>query len=706
MSNQKIMVAIGNKLLESFSRVPKKQQGKVLDFINKFRENPTSSGINYEKIHNAKDPNMRSVRIDQSYRGIVLKPKQGNVYMLLWVDNHDSAYQWAANKVLNINPGTGALQVVQMVEMETPVTEQVAEQEGPIAKVRDRHLIRLGVPEYYLQKVKTIQNESDLDALLDELPEEAYEALYYLLIGESIEDVLATFDRVEEEQTIDTEDFSAALENDDSKRRFYVVEDELELQAILAAPLEKWRIFLHPSQRKLVEKTFNGPARVTGGAGTGKTVVAMHRAAWLSRNVFTGENDRLLFTTYTKNLAADIKENLKKICDTEEMRKIEVVNLDSWVAQFLNSQGYPYDVIYDRRINEPWEKALSLTPSELSHKLDPGFYREEWDQIIQAQGIESLKEYFKAKRTGRGIRLNRKERKEIWVVFEEYRLLLNEKDWREPQDAFREARHILRDKGDILPYKAIIVDEAQDMGPQAFSLIRQIAPDDELKNNIFIVGDANQRIYKHKVTLSHCGINIRGRSSRLRINYRTTEETRKWAMALLKGITVDDLDGNEETQKGYKSLLHGLPPQIHHFENFQAELDFLMAKVKKLKKDEQLNTACLVARTNNLLNQYEAAFSEKDIPTYRIKMSQAEDRSKKGLRLATMHRVKGLEFDHVIIAGVNDGVVPLRTEESDSSDPSVTSGHIKREKALLYVAATRARKELNIVSSGKKSPFL
>ena len=704
-----IKVAISSDFLAAFSQIPRKQQSKVLDFVNKFRSDPMSSGINYEKIKSARDQNMRSVRIDQTYRGIVLKPESGNVYVLLWVDHHDKAYKWSENREYKIHPETGSLQVVDIQETQEKeqVLESVKETAKPLFdKIKDKHLLRLGIPEVQLPLVRGLKTADELEGVTEHLPQEAYEALFFLASGFTLEEVYQEMDKPEEPEEVDTTDYGKALDNPDSKLRFYVVEDELELSAILNAPLEKWRVFLHPSQRKLVERDWNGPVRVLGGAGTGKTVVAIHRARWLVQNMLKGENDRILFTTFTRNLAADIKENLTKICSKDLMRRIEVVNLDKWVSDFLKRNGYDFQIDYGRKTESLWNKALDLAPSELN--LPSSFYREEWERIIQPGEITTLAEYLPVSRIGRGVRLNRKMRKDIWPVFEEYRLLMNEKGLKESSDAMRDARLILSQKKELLPYKAVVVDEAQDMGKQAFELLRQIAPDSEgSKNNIFIVGDAHQRIYQHKVVLGQCGINIRGRSRKLKINYRTTEETRKWAVGLLEGMSVDDLDGGLDEQKGYKSLLHGSMPEVKHFDSFQNEVNFLCELLSQIKgKEETLKNVCLVARTNALLNQYQNAIIEKGYDTYLIRRTEVEDRTAEGVRLATMHRVKGLEFDKVIIAGVNDGIVPFEGSVETSSDSVVERESEEREKALLYVSATRAKREVFITSFGKESKFI
>ena len=704
------IVAISSEFMNAFAAVPKKMQSKVLDFITKFRANPTASSINYEKIVQFKDKTLRSVRIDQTYRGIVKKPDTGNVYMLLWVDHHDKAYEWAKNKVCNVNPETGSLQVYDVDEEQiAAVVKESAryeqEKEDLFASTHNRHLIKLGIPEELLPLVRAIYTEEQLDQSVDQLPPEAHESLTALAAGFTLDEVLSEYNRtVGDGANVDTDDFEAALDNPDTKRRFVVVDDDIALQEILEAPLEKWRVFLHPSQRNLVERDWNGPVRVLGGAGTGKTVVAIHRAKYLAEKVFTEDHDKILFTTFTRNLAADIKDNLSKICPDKLMRRIEVVNLDRWVSAFLKKNGYSYDIDYGRRIKPLWEKALTLSPDELG--FGDSFYREEWDRVIQSQAITSFSEYLKASRVGRGVRLTRPNRKAIWPVFEEYRVLLNDHSLKEVDDAMRDACAIIKEKGDILPYRTVIVDEAQDMGTQAFKLIREIAGE-EKKNDIFIAGDAHQRIYRHKVVLGQCGIKIIGRGRKLRINYRTTEENRRWAVGLLDGVSFDDLDGGQDDQKGYKSLLHGALPDVEHFSSFQAELEFITDFLQQVeKRGEKLHEICLVARTNNLLKQYEGALRAKGIATYSIRRDEAEDRRKEGIRLATMHRVKGLEFNRVIIAGVNDGTLPLEVHWSKSDDQVIQRESENQEKALLYVAATRAKKEVIITSFGKASKFL
>ena len=706
-----VKVAVSDQFLEAFSQVPKNKQKKVRRFMTKFRQDPTLPGINYESIEGAKDPKLRSVRVDQSYRGIVMAPDEGNVYMLLWVDKHDDAYQWARNRIVQIHPETGSLQVIPMEEGEVPVSngesadtgEEEERGEDLFAEHRDRELTRLGVPNELMPLVRSIRTEEQLDDLQQYLPEEAYEALFLLAAGYTQREVDNELAYSRQQEDVDTDDYQAALERPNSQRRFAVVEDDEEMERMLEAPLEKWRVFLHPTQRRLVTMHANGPVRVLGGAGTGKTVVAMHRAVWLAENFFTEASDQLLFTTFTRNLAADIKENLRLIGSPSVLERIEVVNLDAWISRFLGQQDYEYTIDYRGEAEDLWEKALMMAPEG----RDRTFLRNEWEQVIQPNGIRSEKGYMRVSRIGRGTPLQRSARAEVWPVFDEYQSLLNEHKLRERPGALRDARRILEDEGDILPYRAILVDEAQDMGKQAFKLIRQMIPGGDQENDIFIVGDAHQRIYDRQVVLKHCGINIVGRGRKLRVNYRTTEENRQWAVGLLEGAEYDDLDGGTDDQEVYKSLMQGEEPRVETFDTFQDEAEAIGEYLQQRKNDGQpLRDTCIIARTKSLLDNYSGALRAADLSTYTIQKDRAEDRSASGVRLATMHRAKGLEFERVIIAGVTEGMVPLDKALAGAEDEATREQIRKRERSLLYVSVTRAKREVIVTTHDTPSPWL
>lgn len=698
-----LRVAISSDFFSAFARLPGAQQGKVAKFITNFQKNPTLPGINYEKIRDARDANMRSVRIDDDYRGIVLKPESGNVYLLLWIDHHDEAYRWARRHRCAINPETGAIQLYELQEI---IPEQAASsdrQGSPFAGLKEREIRKLGVPDEMLATVYAVNDEADLDTLSGALPVEAYEALFLYLAGESYEAILRSRLDVIEDEKIDSEDFAAALQRDASRSRFVVVENELELEAMLHAPLDKWRVFLHPSQRRLAEGKKSGPVRVLGGAGTGKTVVAMHRARWLTQN-HAADGRKILFTTFTRNLAIDIAANLAAICTPDEMARIEVVNLDQWVSQYLRKRKFDYSILYNSDGEDFWKRALDMIPAELG--LPEMFYRDEWQRIIQPQGIDSLAEYLAAPRLGRGTRLNRIQRGKVWSVFEEYRTILEQHKKREIDDAYRDVAALLENAANSLPYSSIIVDEAQDMGTQAFRMLRRMVP--EGLNDLFIVGDGHQRIYgQNRVILGNCGINVRGRSHKLRINYRTTEEIRRTAVALLEGKTIDDLDGGVDDVKGYRSLLHGQEPRFIHCRDSAEQDRQLIETLSAIKQaGELLDKVCLVGRTNRVVDTLETLLREEGIATFRLTKEKVDTGHPGEVRLATMHRVKGLEFDVVIVVSANKGIIPLEERLKHAGDEVEKKQAEVEERSLLYVAVTRAKREVLILSFGERSPFL
>lgn len=703
-------VAISSDFLKGFSRLPRGVQSDVSKFIAKFQANPTSRSINYEKIRDARDSGMRSVRIDQKYRGIVFKPKSGSIFMLLWVDDHDDAYAWARRHKCNINPDTGTLQVysVQQVETERSESQNIQEDSNKALSLfdglKDRQLKQLGVPDEQIALVRKVYSEKELDAVEPILPVEAYEGLFYIFAGSSFEDVMnERFQMSEQAESdpVDVNDFATALQRLSSQRQFTVVDDELELQRMLNAPLQQWRVFLHPSQRKLASGVKNGAVRVLGGAGTGKTVVAMHRAKWLAENLAQG-GKKVLFTTFTKNLALDIKENLSTICTPEMMKKIEVVNLDQWVSNYLKKKNYNYTIKFNTDLE--WELAIDMAPRDL--KLSDAFYREEWGRVIQPQSIATVEQYKKASRIGRGTRLNRLQRVKIWAVFEEYRTLLTKDKNKEFDDAYRDAADLLAHDNTGSPYAAVVVDEAQDMGTQAFNLIRQIVP--EGKNDIFIVGDGHQRIYgRNKVVLSHCGINIRGRARKLKINYRTTDEIRRWAVNLLEGLPVDDLDGGLDDQQGYKSLFHGNAPQLERFSDSDEQSAFIVKLLQQRDSEgRSLHDICIVARTNTERDTVGLSLKEAGIAIHLLDKRGDDQAHPDRVRLATMHRVKGLEFEEMIIVSLNEGLVPLSYAIEGASDSVEKRQADLEERALLYVAITRAKQSAILLSYGTASPYV
>jgi superfamily I DNA/RNA helicase len=690
-------IAMSDDFLKSFAAVPRDQQQAVLTFVAKFRQNPTASGINYERIRDAGDPNMRSVRVNDNIRGIILKPDVGNVYCLLWVDRHDDAYQWARRHRVAIHPDVGSIQIYAVeaaaaAEIPVAATAAPAAQTGIFAGLKDREIRRLGVPDEMLAAVRGVASDKELEALERQLPDEAFEALFMFAAGESYEKIVA--DQAAPE-TVDPADFVAALDRDATKRHFVVLTDDSDLEALLAAPLERWRVFLHPSQRKLVEREWSGPVKVTGGAGTGKTVVAMHRAARLARQFADLPGRPVVFTTFTKTLSDDIRQHLGLLCTPQELEKIQVVNLDQWASSVLRRFGYKPELLYDEGARRSyWQAAMSAMPA--SADLSQHFMRAEYERVVLPQGCETAEDYMRASRIGRGGQLGRATRKAIWPVFAEYRAQLHGANLREPEEAFRDARRLLAGQATELGIRAMVVDEAQDISAAAFELIRSAVP--VAANDLFIVGDAHQRIYRHKVVLSRVGIEVRGRSRSLKVNYRTTDEIRRWACAQLEGCEIDDLDGNIDTLRGYRSLTHGDTPDVIASSSHQDDIKHIREILKQLSDDSiEPRQVCIAARTNDDVDAVVDGLKKAGVATLRLERSTPDDPAISGVRVATMHRIKGLEFDVVIIAAYK-GATKYADQLARDEDAGVSSETETAERSLLHVAATRAKRNLFVLA--------
>ncbi|NVK41163.1 MAG: AAA family ATPase [Oceanospirillaceae bacterium] len=698
-------VAFSEKYFESLLKLSPKEQSQANKAVMLFQQDPQHGGLHYEKLTAFRDSKLRSIRANQDVRIILAAAAKEDLYLMLYVDHHEPAYNWAAKRKVEINPNTGSLQVFTVEEAQLEA-QPAPQNSGPALPglfdaIRDRQLLQLGVPDDALSLVRSMKIEADLEnaRVNEQIPADAYEGLFMLMAGASFEEAYAEVVPVAPE-VVDTEDFGSALARPESRAHFTVAENEEALQEVLNQSIEKWRVFLHPAQRRLAEGKKNGPVRVLGGAGTGKTVVAMHRAKWLAENVAT-EDAGILFTTFTRNLAADIKQNLNKICSQKSLASIEIINLDAWVVSFLKKQGYDYGLLMDAQEEKRlWEQAYSEKPA--SSDLSLAFFQEEWARVVQPQSIENVDGYKKASRIGRGTRLNRQQRVDIWPVFERYRHLLASNYLKEADDAYRDARELLENKPELRPgICSVVVDEAQDMGTQAFMLIRALVQPGP--NDLFIVGDGHQRIYgKNKVVLGQCGIDIRGRSARLKVNYRTTDETRKLAVSVLEGVEVDDLDGGNDSQQFYHSLMHGPAPEVRCFDNIEEQADAILSAIR----DNELSpeACCVIARTRREVNELKSALESRQQLCHQLDGRSAAT-PEGALNLATMHRVKGLEFDAVFVASVNRGLVPLDFVISSAADAVTRRQRENEERALVYVSLTRARKLAFVYGYGQMSEW-
>ena len=704
--------------LTSLRKLPDRIGAKFMDMMIKFMNDPSAGGLNFETIKGARDRGFKSLRVDQEYRAVAFQ--SGADVMFLHVNKHDDAYDWANRRSIRVDASTNRIRIVE--EIQTDQVEANASEpagKGLFDEISDQRLIALGVLADELPRVRAIQNIEALEAQKDGLDSTTFDVLFAIEAGYTDGEIAELIGVKDVDTPAPTSSpalsFSDVVTSPESRQRIFIPKDQDELRRFFEGDLEGWRVFLHPAQRRLAYRDYNGPVLIRGGAGTGKTVVAMHRAKYLAdRLVETGKGageQHILVTTFTTSLAADIEGNLTKLCPEHLLKgnpRIEVINLDRWVQNFLKRKNFERSIVYfgadGERLKEIWQEVIDDlgTPEGLSEE----FIRAEWAQIVQAKGILAERDYLKAPRTGRGTPLDRKKRSQLWSIFEAYRARLLSEGLAEPDDAYREAIAILSAGPSSLAYSAVIVDEAQDMGEQALKLVRAIVAPTPTgdANSLFIVGDAHQRIYARRASMKACGIDVVGRSRNLRLNYRTSEEIRRWAVSALEGVSVDDLDQGADTLAGYKSLFNGPPPEIQPFNTEVDELEGLASWVKvQIANGIGPSEIGILAASNEQLEAIGRKLKEEGVAFYRLKANEKDDQSVSGVRLCTMHRAKGLEFRSVAITHLSANRYPPSFVINQSVDEVDRRETLNRYRSLLHVAATRAKQELRVSYSGQPS---
>lgn len=673
-------VLFAESFFASLSALQPRESARAIDFVTRFQANPKHPGISLERL-NGRSQHLWSGRISQELRCIILQV--GGDWALLHAGHHDAAYQWAERRDVGRHPVTGMIEIVERVETveEIQRLEEPAQDRALFAEHADDYLLSLGVPLHWLPTLRKVQDDDQLLLVADKLPPDVAERLLRLATGELVtppEPISPT---------------ASPAEHPETRRQFFVAEDSDELRRALEAPLEKWVAFLHPTQRKLAQAAFKGPAKVTGSAGTGKTVVGLHRARHLAR-----EGHRVLLTSFVRTLCENLEQALRVLCSRAELERITVSTIHREALQLVKRMDSRARIATTDTI----EQQLRQQSEGLAGKFPFEFVRAEWEAVIQAQGLRTWGEYRQAKRTGRGTPLSTGDRKQLWQVFSAVHQRLEAQHFYDWPGVCRKAAGLLEDGRLRSPFDAVIVDEVQDLGRAELLLVAAMAK--AAPERLLLLGDAGQRIYPGGVALSALGIDVRGRSTVLRLNYRTTEQIRKAADGIL-GVHADDLDGAQESRDRTKSVLRGPPPQLIGCKRLSEEHDAVTKTVRTwIGRGLQPSSIAVFGRTKRILDDFEQRLVAEGIATHHL--SEKSDGEARQVRLGTMHRAKGLEFKAVVVAGCSEGQVPNAVVLADCSDPQDREDTEARERHLLYVAMTRARDELVIVWSGAPSPFL
>ena len=700
-------LALSAEYFDQLAKMPTQVQARANVQVLKLRNNPSSVGLNFEKLKNANG--LHSFRVSDNYRVIARISEKDSTTILLFIDKHDEAYRWAETHRCEVNSNSGTVQVFStqhIAEVKKNQNKLLEQPKGQFANLKRRELHRLGVPDELVDSVLSTQDDSDLNELESILPADAYEALYYYLCGDSYEDLI---ERQElDDKAIDTTDLGKALSRHGSRAKFVVAKNDFELESMLNQPLAKWRVFLHPDQLKLVQRSWNGPVRVLGSAGTGKTVVALHRAKYLAQRLIEdssssspNSSNKILFVTYVSTLVTDLKESLRSICSPEELKRIEVTHLDRWLVRFIKGKGFNGEPLFSRE-QDLWQDAMGHKPPELD--FADSFYEKEFEEIILGRNSQTRSEYLTVSRTGRGMPLTRRTRAAVWPVFDSYLTALRREDKREVVQLYFDAAAMIENEG-YSRYAHVIADEIQDFEAFKLQLLRCLVPQGQ--DDIFVVGDGKQRIFlKKPVVLGHCGIDIRGRGRKLSVNYRTTKEIERFATTVLAGHEYDDLDGGIDLRSSVMSLTQGPQPQIENLKSEQDHWDKLVQRIRNLlDQDVPARSICVVARTNSILDKTKNQLEQNNIPIKELRRRVADEGAENQIRICTAHRVKGLEFDFIFVVHCNLDTFPVSTVVRQL-DQSEQERELVRERSLLYVASSRAKKELVVLSYGRPSLLL
>jgi superfamily I DNA/RNA helicase/mRNA-degrading endonuclease RelE of RelBE toxin-antitoxin system len=671
-------------------------KGAMWDFMKKFRQDPSSPGLRFKQLKG--DSRLYSARVSDDYRALLVHVHDDE-YVLVAVRPRADVYENLDRYSCQVNEITGGIEFYDLPSIIGTVQPAPAPA-GLFAQVPDAQLIELGVGRPLLSTIGKITTEAQLLEFADCVPQLTADVLLALYTGTSVDEVLEQITTpVSAGEPVDTADFAAAVERPAS----LVTTDDETLRAILQGGFERWQVYLHPAQRRIVDRTYSGPARVSGGPGTGKTIVALHRVKWLVRRLPAigssgpaSSGKDVLLTTFNKNLAADLRQRLLLLGGQELLDRVDVVNVDRLAHQVVQEAqaGVRLHWMDSSKALELWQAVL-LEVGET--RWDAGFLNDEWSQVVLGHAITSRQEYFRTRRAGRGRQLNRGQRAEIWELVEQFTRRLDEQGlWTSSRIAAHAARLEQQLAVTRAPrYRHIVVDEAQDLSSAHWMLRSMVA---KAPNDLFLVGDTHQRIYENYVSLSSLGIEIRGRSSRLTLTYRSTREILTAASRILGDGSWDDLDDGTDSLTGYRSVLRGPRPEFRPYPSWPDELDGILGQVRDWFTGASVAVA---VPTNKQAEEVASYLTAHGVPAGSI--GPDGPRLPEGVHVGTLQRFKGLEYQRMILAGITDAAIPGHRA---ADDPVRQQRDLMRSRSLLFVAATRARDALIISWHGIPSRFL
>lgn len=681
---------IANTFTSSLTRLNGQEQKAVKTTAFDLQLDPVSPGMQFHRIDRSKDPNFWSLRVNRDIRMIV--HKTASSLLLCYVDHHDDAYRWAERRKIERHPKTGAAQLVELREAVQESTHPVplaeiaqSVSEPPLfAHLSDDELLGCGVPEDWLGEVCQA-DEDGLLALVDHLPQEAMEALLRVATGEAVEPVARLAPSAD------------PFSHPDAQRRFRVLSNVEELQRALDYPWERWTVFLHPEQRRFVERDYNGPARISGSAGTGKTIVALHRAVVLARR---HPGAKVLLTTFSRTLAKALEVKLGRLAGNEPAvhERITVQSISDVGIGLYTAALNPPNVVEAETLRHILTDVASKQSSD---RFGTNFLLSEWQTVVDPWQLHSWEEYRDVARLGRKTRIGGKQREALWSIFERTRQELQRRGEVTSADVFDAATTSLRDRRD-LPYDYVVVDEAQDIGVTELRFLAALGS--RHPDGLFFAGDLGQRIFQQPFSWKALGIDIRGRSHTLKINYRTSHQIRSRADRLLPSA-IADVDGVEESRRGTVSVFNGPPPDVRVCDDEEDEAATVAEWIRQRIGEGILpDEIGVFVRAEPQLARACAAIERAGLKSRELAENAGTDPD--SVSAGTMHLAKGLEFKAVVVMACDDEVIPLQERIESVTDSSDLDEVYNTERHLLYVACTRARDHLLITGVDPASEFL
>ncbi|MFE6183145.1 UvrD-helicase domain-containing protein [Streptomyces sp. NPDC056465] len=742
MTTTGVTLRLLDKADKEILRLPRAVKGAIYDFQHKFKENPQLRGLRLKQLEG--HDRLWSARVNDEYRALLLRLAETD-WLIVSVKHRKDAYEKLDRLSYGINRITGGIEYVDLEIVEESVLRRAATP-GPatapiepapapapvplFAAFSDEQLTDLGVAGPLVPVVRTLTTEDQLLGLAEYAPQLTSEVLLALHDGASYDAVLEQITSpVSAPDPVDTDDFRAAAER---PATMVTTTDEALREALEGGDFGRWKVFLHPTQSRLVDREYSGPARVGGGPGTGKTIVALHRVKHLVDRLPPGRNKSVLLTTYNKNLAADLRSRLLQLGGEELLARVEISHVDQLALRVVREAepGSAKQTLDESQALREWRAMLDKLGET---GWDAQFLHDEWSQVILGQAVVSRTEYFRARRAGRGKNIARAERAEIWQLAERFTQRLDrlgrqtweqvaERAARLEMDRERRIQAVERQREEAggldnihlqagsagwlrHRFQHIVVDEAQDLRAAHWKLLRAMVP--RVANDIFLVGDTHQRIYGNQVTLGSLGVHIRGRSAKLTLSYRTTRQILGSALGVLSGERFDDLDGSTEDLAGYRSVLTGSLPQLHGCDDWESEQESIAALLADwIALPTPPGQIAVCVPTNAMASELAyTLLAHKGIKA--VEIGPEGPRGDEGVHIGTMFRFKGLEYQRMVIAGVRDGLVPREAVTRLQSDDAVRyRRELQRARSLLFVAATRSRDSLAIFWHGRPSPFL